>query len=172
MCGTLSSSFMLYSVGLGAGAVPTAGAINWILKDGLGQFGTLMFAKTLSHRFDINTKTWYLLGSIMYVCAVALELSTIIFPNYFLLLGSFANALKGLSWMCAGSTRSAFNVCWAQKNNIADITAKATSQTILFCLTANLAGAGLVYYVGQDAFFAFSAFGKFMGYWLWLSRIL
>lgn len=33
--GTLANSFLLYAVGLGAGAIPTAGAINWVLKDGL-----------------------------------------------------------------------------------------------------------------------------------------
>lgn len=30
----LASTFLLYSVGLGAGAVPTAGALNWVLKVG------------------------------------------------------------------------------------------------------------------------------------------
>jgi hypothetical protein len=30
----LGSTFLLYSVGLGAGAIPTAGALNWIIKDG------------------------------------------------------------------------------------------------------------------------------------------
>lgn len=56
----LASTFLLYSVGLGAGAIPTAGAINWVLKDGLGQLGSLLFGKTIAHNFDVNTKTWYL----------------------------------------------------------------------------------------------------------------
>jgi hypothetical protein len=37
----LASSFLLYAVGLGQGAIPVAGAVNWVLKDGLGQVGTL-----------------------------------------------------------------------------------------------------------------------------------
>jgi hypothetical protein len=28
---------MLFAIGLGAGALPMAAAINWIVKDGLGQ---------------------------------------------------------------------------------------------------------------------------------------
>ncbi len=35
MLAVLASTFLLYSVGLGAGAVPTAGALNWVLKVGL-----------------------------------------------------------------------------------------------------------------------------------------
>ena len=38
-CVVLSTQALLYSVGLGAGAIPTAAAVNWVLKDGLGQLG-------------------------------------------------------------------------------------------------------------------------------------
>lgn len=41
----LASTFLLYAVGLGEGAIPTAGALNWVLKDGLGQLGTLLFGR-------------------------------------------------------------------------------------------------------------------------------
>ena len=60
----LASTFMLYSVGLGAGAVPTAGALNWVLKDGLGQAGTLLFGKAIAHNFDVSSRAWYLLASV------------------------------------------------------------------------------------------------------------
>lgn len=59
----LASTFLLYSVGLGAGAVPTAGALNWVLKDGLGQMGTLLFGKTIAHNFDVSPRRWYLMAS-------------------------------------------------------------------------------------------------------------
>ena len=60
----LASTFMLYSVGLGAGAaIPTAGALNWVLKDGIGQLGTLLFGRFLAHNFDVNSRLWYLLAS-------------------------------------------------------------------------------------------------------------
>ncbi len=53
----LASTFLLYSVGLGAGAIATAGALNWVLKDGLGQLGTLLFGKVIAHNFDIHSKS-------------------------------------------------------------------------------------------------------------------
>ena len=40
----LSTQALLYSVGLGAGAIPTAAAVNWVLKDGLGQLGGVVRA--------------------------------------------------------------------------------------------------------------------------------
>jgi hypothetical protein len=63
--GVLASTFLLYSVGLGAGAIPTAGALNWVLKDGLGQLGTLLFGKAIAHNFDIHSKTWYFMSFLL-----------------------------------------------------------------------------------------------------------
>lgn len=40
--GVLSMQALLYAAGLGAGAVPLAAAINWVLKDGLGQLGGVL----------------------------------------------------------------------------------------------------------------------------------
>ncbi|KAK9815255.1 hypothetical protein WJX72_000733 [[Myrmecia] bisecta] len=148
--GVLASTFMLYSVGLGAGAIPTAGAINWVLKDGLGQLGTLLFGKTIAHRFDINTKSWYLMASAKLDVAIGLEICTLLCPPYFLVMGAGANMLKGLAWMAGGSTRSAFNVSFARDNNIADITAKATSQTICTSLLGTTAGLSLASAIGQS----------------------
>ena len=36
-------SFNRFAVGMGAGAVPMAAALNWVLKDGLGQLGGMAF---------------------------------------------------------------------------------------------------------------------------------
>lgn len=73
---------------------------------------------------------------------------TALFPTHFLVLGAGANAIKGLAWMAGGSTRSAFNVAFSRHGNIADITAKATSQTICTSLLGNFAGVALASYIG------------------------
>ena len=36
---------MFHSVGLGAGALPVAAVVNWVLKDGIGQLGGVLFAR-------------------------------------------------------------------------------------------------------------------------------
>ena len=88
-----------------------------------------------------------------------LEISTIILPGAFLPLGSLANMLKGLSWMAAGSTRSVFNLSFVRDNNIADITAKGTSQYIFASLFGTAAGVTLCAHVGLSAGAALTAFG-------------
>ena len=159
--GVLASSFLLYAVGLGSGAIPTAGALNWVLKDGLGQLGTLYFGRFLGHRFDVQAKTWYLAASAKLNAGMALEMASFAAPHLFLPLGSAANAIKGLAWMCGGSTRSAFNVAFARANNVADITAKATSQTISSFLAGNSVGMAAAAAAGQDLMTAYAAFAAF-----------
>ncbi|KAG2495233.1 hypothetical protein HYH03_006507 [Edaphochlamys debaryana] len=147
----LASTFMLYAVGLGAGSIPTAGALNWVLKDGMGQLGTLMFGKTIAHNFDVHSKTWFFLSAVLLQAATALEMLTVAAPGHFLLMGSAANTLKGLAWMAAGSTRSVFHLSFARDNNIADVTAKGTSQYILASLVGTAAGAAMCALVGQSS---------------------
>ena len=43
--GVLAMQSMLYAVGLGAGSIPLAAALNWVIKDGLGQLGGVLFAR-------------------------------------------------------------------------------------------------------------------------------
>jgi hypothetical protein len=53
--------------------------------------------------------------------AAGLEIATILVPHAFLVLGSCANMIKGLSWMAGGSTRSVFNLSFVRDNNIAGV---------------------------------------------------
>lgn len=161
--GVLASTFLLYAVGLGAGAIPTAGAMNWVLKDGLGQLGTLLFGKAIAHNFDIHSKSWYFLSFVLLSTATGMEIATILVPNAFLVLGSCANMVKGLSWMAGGSTRSVFNLSFVRDNNIADITAKNTSQYIFASLFGTALGVSICAYIGQSAPLALACFSLLTG---------
>ena len=154
--GVLASTFLLYSVGLGAGAIPTAGALSWILKDGLGQLGTLLFGRAMAHNFDLSSRSWYVAASGKLNLAMGLEIATALAPQWFLPLGATANAVKGLAWMAGGSSRSAFNVAFAKDRNIADITAKATSQTICTSLIGTAAGMAIAASIEQSVELCFT----------------
>ncbi|GIL58859.1 hypothetical protein Vafri_13826 [Volvox africanus] len=95
----------------------------------------------------------------MLQAAAALELLTVLVPEHFLLMGSLANTLKGLAWMAAGSTRSVFHLSFARDNNIADVTAKGTSQYIFASLVGTAGGAVMCAAVGQSWAAAASCFG-------------
>ncbi len=66
-----------------------------VLKDGLGQLGTLAFGKVVNHQFDCHSKTWFFLSAVMLKAATGVEIATALFPTHFLVLGTVANSLKG-----------------------------------------------------------------------------
>lgn len=69
--GSLASAFMLYAAGMGsASALPTAGAVNWVLKDGVGQIGTMVFARWMSRDFDSSARLWYCIAALKLNIAV------------------------------------------------------------------------------------------------------
>ena len=70
-----------------------------------------------------------------------------------------ANAIKGLAIMASSSTRSVFNLSFS-KNNLADVTAKSTSQWILSSLIGTGIGVGCCHLVGQDIVLGAIAYGS------------
>ena len=47
----LSTQSLLYAIGLGAGAIPLSAAINWVLKDGLGHLGGVLFSSFVNNKY-------------------------------------------------------------------------------------------------------------------------
>lgn len=66
---------LLYAVGVGAGSVPLAAAINWILKDGLGQLGGVVYGAKYGDSFDVDPKRHRLLSTAALQAATLLEVS-------------------------------------------------------------------------------------------------
>lgn len=71
--------------------------------------------------------------------------------------------------MAGGSSRSALNVAFAKENNIAEITAKATSQTICSSLIGTGFGLGIAAYIGQSSSLALFCFSGIAFVHLWTS---
>jgi len=53
--GVFSMQALLYAVGLGQGAIPMAAALNWVIKDGLGQLGGVLAVHLVNTKFDSGT---------------------------------------------------------------------------------------------------------------------
>ncbi|GAB5362308.1 hypothetical protein AAMO2058_000785800 [Amorphochlora amoebiformis] len=127
----LSTQSMLYAIGLGAGAIPMAAALNWVIKDGLGQLGGVLFASCVNSRFDADPKRWRMVAAVSLDAACFLEALTPLAPIFFLPMASIANMGKNVSWLAASATRANIHLSFARRANLADITAKAGSQTVL-----------------------------------------
>lgn len=161
--GVIASTFLLYAAGLGGSHVPAvSGALNWCLKDALGSAGTLLLAGKAGASFDGRAaRRWNVASSCLYSLAVAAEVSTyafvpgIVFTDAsvplvgwpgtvaFVVIGAAANAAKGAACMAGGSTRAAFHAAFARRNNLGDLTAKASAQTVASYLLGNALGMGL-----------------------------
>lgn len=118
---------MLYAIGLGAGSIPVsifvnervfsrrtftnlyvcqlAASINWILKDGLGQLGGVLYASAVSDKFDSEPRWYRFKGTLAMQAASLVELFTPLFPGAFLALASISNIGKNMAWLATSASR-------------------------------------------------------------------
>ncbi|KAF8718966.1 hypothetical protein HU200_024935 [Digitaria exilis] len=125
--GVLSTQALLYAVGLGKGAIPTAAAVNWVLKDGLGYLSKIMLSKFGRH-FDVNPKGWRLFADLLENTAYGLEILTPVFPHLFVPIGAAAGAGRSAAALIQAATRSCFYAGFAVQRNFAEVIAKGEAQ--------------------------------------------
>ncbi|CAM9538262.1 unnamed protein product, partial [Laminaria digitata] len=89
--GVMSTQSLLYAMGLGAGSIPLAATLNWVIKDGLGQLGGVAFSSLVNTRFDSNPKLWRIVAAVSLDASMVLELLAPLAPAYFLAVASVAN---------------------------------------------------------------------------------
>ncbi|KAJ2859611.1 hypothetical protein GGH94_006009 [Coemansia aciculifera] len=126
--GVLATQAMLYAMGLGAGALPLSAAINWVLKDGFGQLGGVIYATMVGQKFDSDPKHQRFWSAVWLQSATWLEMLTPLAPHLFLLIGSVANIGKNISWLAMSATKASINKTFCRKENLGDLTAKSGSQ--------------------------------------------
>ena len=148
--GVLSMQALLHAVGLGAGAIPLAATLNWVIKDGLGQLGGVIFASFVSNRFDADPKRWRMASTLAMDSASFIELLTPLAPQYFLLLASIANIGKNISFLAASASRAAIHKSFAIQENLADLTAKTGSQSIVSSLLGTSLGVSVAALIGDQ----------------------
>ena len=143
---------LLYAVGLGAGSIPMAAALNWVIKDGLGQLGGVLFASYLgtSQAFDSNPKKWRFVSSLSMDASTLMEVCSPLLPGYFLLIASVANVGKNIAYLSASASRAALHSSLSLQGNLADVTAKAGSQTILASMLGTGVGCLVSPFIGTD----------------------
>ncbi|RLM66642.1 protein root UVB sensitive 1, chloroplastic [Panicum miliaceum] len=125
--GVLSTQALLYAVGLGKGAIPTAAAVNWVLKDGLGYLSKITLSKFGRH-FDVNPKGWRLFADLLENTAYGLEILTPVFPHLFVPIGAAAGAGRSAAALIQAATRSCFYAGFAVQRNFAEVIAKGEAQ--------------------------------------------
>ncbi|CAL5380025.1 unnamed protein product [Camellia sinensis] len=137
--GVFTTQTLLGSVGVSKHrATPGAVAINWILKDGAGRVGKMLFSRQ-GTKFDYDLKQLRFAGDLLMELGAGVELATAAVPHLFLPLACAANVAKNVGAVTSTSTRTPIYKAFAKGENIGDVTAKGE------CVgnVADLLGTGL-----------------------------
>ncbi|WOK94548.1 protein root UVB sensitive 6-like isoform X1 [Canna indica] len=122
--GVFTTQTLLSSVGISKNrATSGAVAINWILKDGAGRVGKMLFARQ-GKKFDYDLKQLRFAGDLLMELGAGVELATAAFPQLFLPLACAANVAKNVGAVTSTSTRTPIYKAYAKGENIGDVTAK------------------------------------------------
>ncbi|XP_035511530.1 RUS1 family protein C16orf58 homolog [Morone saxatilis] len=137
LSGTLATQASLKGVGVGnQEATVAAATITWLLRDGTGMLGRILFAWQKGTKLDSEAKKWRLFADVLNDTAMFMEILAPYFPAFFTLIVCTAGIFKSIVGVAGGATRAALTVHQARRDNMADISAKDGSQETL----VNLAG--------------------------------
>ncbi|XP_058069208.1 protein root UVB sensitive 4-like isoform X2 [Magnolia sinica] len=134
----LATQAMFRAIGIGSSmSLPSAAALNWVLKDGLGRLSRCIYTASLGSAFDANLKRVRFSTSILFSLSIGVELLTPMFPQYFLLLATIANIAKSISLAAYLATGSAIHRSFAIADNLGEVSAKAqvTSHSSIGCIS-------------------------------------
>ncbi|KAL3844405.1 hypothetical protein ACJIZ3_001808 [Penstemon smallii] len=156
--GVLATQALLYAVGLGKGAIPTAAAVNWVLKDGIGYLSKIMLSKYGRH-FDVNPKGWRLFADLLENAAFGMEILTPAFPHFFVPIGAVAGAGRSAAALIQAATRSCFYAGFAAQRNFAEVIAKGEAQGMVSKSIGIMLGIALANSVQSSTSLALASFG-------------
>ncbi|XP_015116721.1 RUS1 family protein C16orf58 homolog isoform X2 [Diachasma alloeum] len=140
--GTLTTHSILIGVGVGEStATPLAATISWILKDGAGMIGRILFAWWNGSQLDAQCKKWRIFADVLNDIAMGIELLLPYFSTtYTTLILCATTSMKSIVGVAGGATRAALTQHQALNNNLADVSAKDGSQETFVNLVASFVG--------------------------------
>lgn len=173
----LAMQCLFSAIGIGSNHTSLAAALSWILKDGLGQFGGVLFASFINNRFDTDPKKWRFLSTCLLDLSYVLEISTIFYPSQFLLFASIANIWKNISFLASSASRAAIHKSFAIHENLADVTVKTGSQTTFASVIGTCIGYLIASNFGENqssivTIFAICSLGNILSTYISLQHVV
>ena len=127
----LTTSAILRGAGVGEEtASPMAAAVAWVLRDGVGMFGSLIFSYIVGASFDVHVKEWRLFADLINDVGLTLDMLAPLAGGYFVLVAALGAACKTICGMVAGATRASITAHFALRDNLADVSAKESAQEV------------------------------------------
>lgn len=140
--GVVAMRAVLEATGVGdALATASSAAVQWALRDGMGMMGGLVFSYVASSCFDTHVKEFRLFADVINDVALTLDmLASYAGPNgrlYILSLSTIGKTMCGIS---AGATKGRITQHFSRHGNMADLTAKESTQETLVSLLGMIGG--------------------------------
>lgn len=141
---TISTKAMLSGMGVGDDAATASAAlVTWLLKDGAGMLGRIVFAWAKGKDLDNNSKQWRLVADACDDAARIVGLLAPAWPEHFTTIMCIQQLMYAVVGVGGGATRNAVTQHQARANNSGDVSAKDGSQETM----VTLLGLGLGLYV-------------------------
>ena len=141
----ITTAALLRGAGVGQGdAAPLAAAVAWVLRDGLGMLGSLLFSYVVGSGFDRNVKEWRLFADVINDVGLTLDMIAPLAGrgSGFTVVAALGAACKSVCGLVAGACRASITAHFALRGNLADVSAKENAQetavSLLFMLLGTL----------------------------------
>uniref|UniRef100_A0AC34G5X9 Uncharacterized protein n=1 Tax=Panagrolaimus sp. ES5 TaxID=591445 RepID=A0AC34G5X9_9BILA len=133
LVGALATAAVLKGVGVGnQEATVLAASMTWLLKDGTGMIGRIIFAWAKGTELDSNCKKWRLVADVFNDLAFVIDITAPHFSGaLFPVFCCFSSTLRAIVGVAGGATRTAVTRHQARRQNLADVAAKDGSQETL-----------------------------------------
>ncbi|XP_053550361.1 RUS family member 1 [Bombina bombina] len=149
--GSLATHALLRGSGVGdSTATVTAATVTWLLRDGTGMVGRILFAWMKGSQLDCDAKRWRLFADLLNDFAIFMEIVAPVFPSVFTLTVCAAGVCKCIVGVAGGATRAALTVHQARRDNMADVCAKDGSQETLVNLGGLLVSLIVIPHVSEN----------------------
>ena len=150
MQAVLATQAALFAAGLSAGAIPMAVAVQWVLKDGVGHAGAIVYAASVNTRFDADAKRYRFHSTCALTVADMIAVTMPFAPQHFFLLASLSSTTSSIANLAQVAARARIMSSFAAGNNLADCVRAGQTQGKLMSLVGTGAGAGLSWVIGPE----------------------
>jgi hypothetical protein len=154
--GVVATRAVLEAAGVGnAEATAASAAVQWALRDGTGMVGGLVFAHSAAPHLDTHVKEFRLLADVVNDIALTLDMLApyVSGVNEQLCLLSLSTIGKTVCGISAGATKGRITQHFsASHNNMADLSAKESTQETLVSLLGMIGGVAVAHLLQYVAY--------------------
>ncbi len=140
--GVVATQAVLTAAGVGNAQISAASAaVQWALRDGTGMMGGLVFSYVASRYFDTHVKEFRLFADVINDVALTLDmLAPHVESDWSLWILCLSTIGKTLCGMSAGATKGRITQHFSRHGNMADLSAKESTQETLVSLLGMVGG--------------------------------